>query len=104
MKRDAPALALSVRRHVDQYISVFDPNIEPGHGYVLIEMVLPGAAIVAAAMPGTHEQILLQHALSERSTAAWTLPIKRMHFTFEIADGVVFALNVDLGGRAWWQI
>ena len=65
-----------------------------------VEMVDAGAAIVAPAVPGAHEQLALQDALPQRAAAAGANAIERVDFAFEIAERIRMPVDEHLGGGA----
>jgi hypothetical protein len=66
-------------------------------------MVDSGAAVVAAAVPGTDQQMFLQNALSERPAAAGTDAVESMDFAVPIAESVFVIAQGDLCGGAGWK-
>jgi hypothetical protein len=67
--------------YVDQYIPVFDKDVEFRNPHIEVEVVHAGAAIVSPPMPRAHQQIALEDSLAERPAAARTDSVERVNFT-----------------------
>jgi hypothetical protein len=85
---------------VDQYITVFDSDREFRHCDMAVEMVNASAAIVAASVPGTDDEVALQYSLSNRAATAGADTVERVDFAIEVAKRVGVAIDEHFGRGA----